>query len=297
MRVAVVDVGANTLRLLVATRDRRGRVDPIREERRQLGLGEELERSNGYIGEEKLEAAGTVAKAHVRRARKLGADRIVVLVTSPGRQAANADELVATLRSATSSEVRVLGADEEGSLAWLGALGAADGLPETVAVCDVGGGSAQLVVGTPALGPAWSRSIDLGSLRLARRCFRNDPPLPSELDDAAAEARRALADVTPPLPLAALATGGTARALRRVVGPELGEAELALAVDKLAARSTREISKTYAVDRPRARTVTAGAILLSEVQRRLAVPLRAARGGLREGAALLLLDEAATATG
>jgi exopolyphosphatase / guanosine-5'-triphosphate,3'-diphosphate pyrophosphatase len=295
MRVGIVDVGANTLRLLVATRDHRGRVDPIREDRRQLGLGEELERSGGLIGDDKLEAAGLVAKAHVRRARKLGATQTVVLVTSPGRQAANAEELVATLRDATRCDVRVLDADEEGSLAWFGAVAGAQDLPETVAVCDIGGGSAQFVVGSRDGGPTWARSIDLGSLRLTKRCFRHDPPTPSELDDALAEAGRSLAGMTPPLPLAALATGGTARALRRVVGDRLGEAELAVALRKLAKRSTRQIAKEFGVDRARAHTLTAGAVLLSEVQRRLAVPLSTARGGLREGAALMLLEEAAAA--
>jgi exopolyphosphatase/guanosine-5'-triphosphate,3'-diphosphate pyrophosphatase len=295
MRVGIVDVGANTLRLLVASRSEDGRVEPIREDRRQLGLGEELERSGGSIGEEKLEAAGVVARAHVRRARKLGAAQIVVLVTSPGRQAANADELVATLRKATRCDVRILDALEEGSLAWFGAVDAAEDLPQTIAVCDVGGGSAQLVVGTTSNGPSWARSIDLGSLRLTKRCFRHDPPWPDELADARAEARRLFADLTPPLPLAALATGGTARALRRVAGDRLGEAELAVAFRKLAKRSTRQIAKDFGVDRARAHTLTAGAVLLSEVQRRLAVPLSTARGGLREGAALMLLEEAAAA--
>jgi exopolyphosphatase / guanosine-5'-triphosphate,3'-diphosphate pyrophosphatase len=295
MRVGIVDVGANTLRLLVATRDDRGRVEPIREDRRQLGLGEELERSGGFIGEDKLQAAGIVAKAHVRRARKIGAAETVVLVTSPGRQAVNAEELVATLRETTRCDVRVLSADEEGSLAWFGAVAAAQDLPETVAVCDVGGGSAQLVVGSTGYGPTWARSIDLGSLRLTKRCFGHDPPTPDELDDAFAEARRAFAGLTPPLPLAALATGGTARALRRIVGDQVGEAELAVALRRLAKRSTREIAKELGVDRARAHTITAGAILLSEVQRRLGVPLLTARGGLREGAALSLLEEAAAA--
>jgi exopolyphosphatase / guanosine-5'-triphosphate,3'-diphosphate pyrophosphatase len=295
MRVGVVDVGANTLRLLVATRDKRGRIEPIREERRQLGLGEDLERSEGVIGEEKLEAAAVVARTHVRSARKLGAGQVVVLVTSPGRQAVNASDLLAALRQATDCEVRVLDADEEGSLAWFGAVAAADDLRKTVAVCDVGGGSAQLVVGTTTDGPTWSRSVDIGSLRLTRRFFRHDPPSARELAEAAAVVRQSFADVVPPLPLAALATGGTARALRRVVGSKLGEGELATALRKLSKRSSREIAKELDVDRARARTVTAGALILSEAQRRLTVPLLTARGGLREGAALLLLEEAAAA--
>jgi exopolyphosphatase/guanosine-5'-triphosphate,3'-diphosphate pyrophosphatase len=296
MRVGVVDVGANTMRLLVATRDARGRIQAIREDRTQLGLGEELERSGGVIGDNKLEAVQAVARMHVTRARKLGAGRVVVLVTSPGRQAANAAALLRALREGGGTEVRVLGADEEGSLAWIGAVGATKGLPETVAVCDVGGGSVQLVVGTTSGGPTWWRSVDLGSLRLTRRVFRHDPPTSAELREATATVARSFADVTPPLPLAALATGGTARALRRIVGNELGETELSVALRKLAKRSSREIAKDFGVDRARARTITAGAILLSAAQRRLAVPLVAARGGVREGAALMLLEEAAAAT-
>jgi exopolyphosphatase / guanosine-5'-triphosphate,3'-diphosphate pyrophosphatase len=296
MRVGVIDVGANTLRLLVASRDDRGRVEPIREDRRQLGLGEELERTGGLIGEEKLETAAAVARTHTRRARKLGAARVSVLVTSPGRQATNAEELVSALREASGCEVRVLGADEEAALAWFGAVAAAAELPASVGVCDVGGGSAQLVVGTTDEGPVWSRSVDVGSLRLTKRFFDQDPPTPAELETAMLEVRRSFEDVTPPLPLAALATGGTSRALRRIVGNELGEAELATAVRKLSRRSSREIAKEFGVDRARARTVTAGAVVLSEAQRRLGVPLAIARGGLREGAALTLLEEVAAAT-
>jgi exopolyphosphatase / guanosine-5'-triphosphate,3'-diphosphate pyrophosphatase len=297
MRVGIVDVGANTLRLLVATHDDRGRLEPLREERRQLGLGEELERRSGVFGEEKLEAAAAVARAYVRRARKVGASRIDVLVTSPGRQASNAAELVSALRAATGCRVRVLSADEEGALAWFGAVAATADLPATVGVCDVGGGSAQLVVGTTGAGPTWCRSVDLGSLRLTKRFFHYDPPTPAQLRDASAEVAQAFVALTPPLPMAAIATGGTARALRRVVEGELGAAELALAARRLSTRSSREISKDFGVDRARARTITAGAIVLAEAQRRFGVPLRIARGGLREGAAAMLLEETAAATG
>jgi exopolyphosphatase/guanosine-5'-triphosphate,3'-diphosphate pyrophosphatase len=99
VRVGIVDVGANTLRLLVAARED-GRLVALREQRVQLGLGEEIERS-GALGEEKLAEAAAVARAHVRRARKLGCDRIDVLVTSPGRQARNGDELASILGEAT----------------------------------------------------------------------------------------------------------------------------------------------------------------------------------------------------
>lgn len=298
MRVGIVDVGANTLRLLVAAPGGAGGgVKSVRAERTQLGLGEDIERSGGTICPEKLEEAAAVAKNYVRRARSARCDLIQVLVTSPGRQAANGKALVAALEDATGAAVRVLGRDEEGNLAWRGAVACAEEPPESVAVCDVGGGSTQLAVGTLDEGPAWTRSVDIGSLRLARRAFESDPPRKRELTRARDEVAAALAELTPPLPLAALATGGTARSLRRVVGSSLGEPELEAALRKLGKRTIAEISQDFGVDSDRARTFLAGTMILAGVQMLLAIPLAVAQGGLREGAALALLAEAATATG
>ena len=295
VRVGIVDVGANTLRLLVAARED-GRLVALREQRVQLGLGEEIERS-GALGEEKLAEAAAVARAHVRRARKLGCARIDVLVTSPGRQARNGDELASMLREATGVATKVLRPEEEGELAWYGAVATAESPPESVAVCDVGGGSTQLVIGTVSGGPAWVRSVDLGSLRLTRRMLDTSPPAQTDLDAAQAQVEAAFVGLAPPLALAAIATGGTARALRRVVGAKLEPETLASAARKLAKRSDRTIANDYGVDRSRARTLLAGTVILMEVQRRLGIALLVGRGGIREGAALLALDELTAATG
>lgn len=297
MRVGIVDVGANTLRLLVAAPCEDGRVEAVREERRQLGLGEEIERNEQTIGAEKLREAAAVARDYVRRARRVRCDRIEILITSPGRQAVNGDELVAALEDATGIGARILGREEEGVLAWRGAVSCADDLPESVAVCDVGGGSTQLAVGTLSGGPAWTRSLDIGSLRLARRVFESDPPRKSELARARDEVRSALAGLAPPLPLTALATGGTARSLRRVVGTSLGAPELEAALRKLAKRTFDEVADDFGVDGDRACTFLAGTTILAGVQRLLGAPLAVAQGGLREGAALVLLEEAAAAAG
>jgi exopolyphosphatase / guanosine-5'-triphosphate,3'-diphosphate pyrophosphatase len=292
VRVGIVDVGANTVRLLVASADE-GSLVSIREDRVQLGLGEEIERG-GRISEKKLSEAAEAAKAHVRRARKLGCTSIAILVTSPGRQAPNGQELVSRLAEATGVSTRVLSAEEEGLLAWRGAVTAATNLPETVAVCDVGGGSAQIAVGTGTR-PSWVRSLDIGSLRLTRRGFRNDPPDAKDVARATSIVAAEFDELTPPLPLAAIAVGGTARALRKVVGDDLADETLLLAVRRLSKKSSGKIAKEYGVDEARARTMTAGALILLEIHRRLTVPLQVGRGGVREGAALALLAEAGAA--
>jgi exopolyphosphatase/guanosine-5'-triphosphate,3'-diphosphate pyrophosphatase len=295
VRVGIVDVGANTVRLLVAGRDADSLV-AVREERVQLGLGEEIERTGG-ISDEKLEETALTAAARVRRARKLRCAAIEVLVTSPGRQASNGAELVARLADETGVATRVLTAQEEGALAWRGAVGAAREVPATVAVCDVGGGSSQIAVGSPAEGePAWVRSVDIGSLRLTQRAFGEDPATDASVERASRAIAEAFDKLAPPLPLGALAVGGTARTLRRIAGDVLGPDELAAALGELRRSTSRQIAKTYRLDRQRARTITAGALILAEIQRRLNVPLSVGRGGLREGAALQLLDARVAAT-
>jgi exopolyphosphatase/guanosine-5'-triphosphate,3'-diphosphate pyrophosphatase len=285
MPVGVVDVGSNTVRLLVSHEGR-----SVLTRRAMLRLGAEVER-HGSIGEEKLaEVSGTVG-SFVAAARSIGVDRIEVLVTSPGRQAANADELVERLAVASRVPVRVLSAADEGRLAFFGALSAArGGGRKTVAVCDVGGGSAQVVVGTRRDGPAWVRSIDLGSMRLTSRLLPGDPPGAEAVAEARAEVDRYLEGFTPPLPQTALAVGGSARAVGGVVGPKLGRSELEEAVELLAKTPSDEIVDRYGVDPDRVRTLAAGAVILSAIHERLGVPLRTVRGGVREGAILELAE-------
>jgi exopolyphosphatase / guanosine-5'-triphosphate,3'-diphosphate pyrophosphatase len=292
VRVAVVDVGANTLRLLVAVPDGRS-VAAVHQEKEQLGLGEEVERY-GYISDLKCAEAVDVARAQTRRARQLGCERIEILVTSPGRQSANSDEFADALAKGTGVPVRILGSEEEGALAWYGAVAALEEPPESVAVCDVGGGSAQVVVGATVTGPAWVRSVDLGSLRLTTRLLADDPPAAEAVAEARAAAADAFAAVIPPVAQLALAAGGTARALSRVA-ERLDADGLQQAIQTLARTKRSKISKRWDVPPQRAATLLAGTILFAEAQRRLGVPLELASGGVREGSVLALFRESAAA--
>ena len=226
------------------------------------------------------------------------ATAIDVLVTSPGRQAANGRELVARLAETTGvADARPhAGRGRRARLARR-RRSTRSAPSDPVAVCDVGGGSTQIVVGSDSGGPAWARSFDLGSLRLTRRALGATPASPEALDAARAEVSAAFAELTPPLARTAIATGGTARALRKVVGTTLDAESLSSAARKLAKRSSRSIEETYGVDPARAQTLTAGTLILGEVQSRLGVPLEIGRGGIREGAALIALEELAEATG
>ena len=88
----------------------------------------------------------------------------------------------------------------------------------------------------------------------------------------------------PPLPRTAYAIGGSARAVKRIVGAKLGPDELATALNVLAATPERELARLFGIDEDRTRTVAAGAVILAALQSRLEVPLSVVRGGLRDGA-------------
>ena len=121
MRVAIIDVGSNTARLLVANVTGKGAVVPVAEEREYLRLGAEIERT-GTLSAKKIAAAADTCSAYARRIAELGVERATVIVTAPGRQGAAAPELTAALADATSLPVRVLTAESEGRLAYDGAV-------------------------------------------------------------------------------------------------------------------------------------------------------------------------------
>lgn len=286
MRVGVIDVGSNSVRLLVASVSGTS-IRTVREEREHLGLAEEILR-HGRVRRRKLDEVAELTGDYARIARKLGARELETVVTAPGRQGDSPERLLDTLGRATASEVRVLSGEEEGKLSFAGALARAPRTDGVIAVCDVGGGSTEIAVGTHVLGPAWVRSLDLGSLRLTAALLADDPATGKQIEAARAAVGDDFADIVPPRPDFALATGGSARAVGRLVGGAYGAQELEHVVERLSRQTSEENAKQLGLRPDRARTLIGGALILAEVSRRLDQLLTPARGGLREGTALRL---------
>jgi exopolyphosphatase/guanosine-5'-triphosphate,3'-diphosphate pyrophosphatase len=275
MRIGVIDVGSNTTRLLVTD----AALNPLETQKVRLALGEEIER-HGVVSAVHVAAAAKAVRDMARMARRKRVASLDVFLTAPGRQATNSAELVTALSRAAGVRARVLTKDEEGTLAYRGAiLTAGVALPSRVAVCDIGGASTEIAVGEPGCDPDWVESVDLGSVRLTARAGN----MRSEAEDA-------FAHLEPPAAESALVVGGSARAARRLVGAELGETELTEALEILDTTQPREVARRYGVDRARAEILPAGVILLAEVQRRLGVTLHVCSGGIREGAVLASLE-------
>jgi exopolyphosphatase/guanosine-5'-triphosphate,3'-diphosphate pyrophosphatase len=291
MVLAIVDVGSNTVRLLVARRTPLG-LERLYTDKVAVGLGADVEEL-GEISDVRRVAARKAVRRLCDEAHAHGAESIEVLVTSPGRQAANAEQLLRTLERAAGVPVRVLSQQDEAELAYAGAVASVDLGPGLVAVCDMGGASTELAVGIGDEGPSWLRSADLGALRLTTRCGLGEQPTRAKVNGARDEVRRAFQEMLPPLPVTALAVGGSARALQKLVGPTLGEAELEEAIELLANKSFGSLGRRYGIRLRRLRLLLGGALILADIQRRVIVPLEVAEAGVREGAILATADRLA----
>jgi exopolyphosphatase/guanosine-5'-triphosphate,3'-diphosphate pyrophosphatase len=285
---ACIDIGSNTTRLLVAEPGTDG-LREIAQERAFTRLGRGLA-EGGAVPAGKVTELVAVVAAQTRRARTLGADPVRAVATAALRRAANGAEVLAAVRREAGVAVDLLSEDEEARLAFAGATAALDpGSTGWVGVVDVGGGSTEIVCGTPAAGVSWSRSFRAGSGDLAERHLRSDPPTAAELAAVRSEAADALAGVTAPPVDLALAVGGSATSLCRLVGPALDREALERAIVALTAGPADAVARKADLDPERVRLLPAGIAILAAASAVLSGPLRIARGGLREGVLLELI--------
>ena len=294
MVVGIIDVGSNSVRLLVAEVGS-GEVRQLGRERVYVRLGDDAYHF-GAISDGKLDETHSVASRFAGIAFESGAGCLETIVTAPARQASNPEALVRVLADATRAPVVLLSAEDEGRLAWEGGVARLDDPPEVVGVVDLGGGSCEITIGTPNLGPAWVRSFEAGALRVTRSLLKRDPPRPRSVARARDEIARLISvDEPPPRPSLTLAVGGTARAVSRVLGRRFGVAELEDLADRLSVLPSKKIADRYGVTGPRAQTMLGGTLVLAHVARTVGTDLELGRGGLREGAALALAQAEAIA--
>jgi exopolyphosphatase / guanosine-5'-triphosphate,3'-diphosphate pyrophosphatase len=193
--VAAVDCGTNTIRLLVADLDpARGTLDSLVRELRIVRLGQDVDRT-GRLADEALERVLAATDEYAATIERHAVESLRFVATSAVRDAANADVLVEGVRARLGVAPEVLSGDEEARLSYEGATRTLPAVPGPVAVVDIGGGSTEVVLGSPR-GPGGgvraARSLDVGSVRLTERLMPTDPPPRVEVDAATAVVDEAL---------------------------------------------------------------------------------------------------------
>ena len=281
VRTAVVDLGTNSTRLLIAE-VRGGTVHELERRSTVTGLGRGVDKS-GRLADDAMERVYAVLAEHRELIDRHGAERVVAVATSAVRDADNGEEFRAALRDRFGIEAETISGDEEARLTFLGATaGRPDGDTETL-VIDIGGGSTEFVVGHPGEPPRFHVSTRLGSTRQTERHIDRDPPPPDQVASLSDEATSIIeADVPDEIRAAVtrgIAVAGTATSLAAIdqeldpwdsdsvhgYAVSLAAAERMLAM--LAALPLEERRRVKGLNPDRAPTIVAGAAILLEAMR------------------------------
>ncbi len=288
MSFACIDVGSNTTRLLVADAPE-GRLRELMTQRSFTRIGRSITEDNRIPGKKVKETVEVIGR-QAGLAREAGAEEVSLVGTAAIREARNCGKLVDAAAKGTGLSMRVLTAEEEAELSFLGAtktLGAP--VEGDIAVVDVGGGSTEIAIGTVADGMTWSESFRIGSGFLADAYLRSDPPAASELHAVREHVSGVFEGLEVPNVDKAVAVGGSATSLRRLVGAELEYEMLERSMRILAGTPQAEVAQRFELDPERVNLLPAGVLILEEVSGLLGQPLMIGKGGLREGVILELL--------
>jgi exopolyphosphatase/guanosine-5'-triphosphate,3'-diphosphate pyrophosphatase len=216
-RVAAVDLGTNSIRLIVAEPAQTDFVELARD-MVITRIGQGVDRT-GRIDPLALERTIAVLESYCRRARALHAGRIRVAATSAVRDAGNRSDLEAAVLANAGSALEVIAGDREAALSFLGATADLD-RPAPFLVMDIGGGSTEFVVGSSPSAPQAAISTQMGSVRLTERLVRHDPPTPAELAALAGAVDEVLEEVERTVPASEaktfVAVAGTATTVQAV---------------------------------------------------------------------------------
>jgi exopolyphosphatase/guanosine-5'-triphosphate,3'-diphosphate pyrophosphatase len=292
MLCAAIDIGSNTTRLLVAEPGE-GRLRTVMEQRAYTRI-DSASRRKGRITAEKVAEITDAVATQVRLANELGAEAIRTVATAAVRDAKNRDKVVAEIERGAGIEVEVLSEEEEGRLAFLGATKTLGHPVEgEIAVVDVGGGSSEVILGTVPEGVRQVHSFAIGSGMLSDKYLTDDPPSAAELRELREHIAEFFEDVEIEQPAQAVAVGGSATSLRRLVGAVLEYETLERAVRVLASDEIAEVARRFELDPRRVSILPSGVLLLEKLSQLLGQPLQIGKGGLREGIILDLLNGSA----
>jgi exopolyphosphatase / guanosine-5'-triphosphate,3'-diphosphate pyrophosphatase len=282
VRVAVVDIGTNSTRLLIADADAQSNaIEELERRSNVTRLGHGVDASGALAEDAMQRVFSTLAdyRALIDQ-HKAGAN--LAVLTSAVRDAANGAPFAERVRNDYGLDARVLSGEQEAQLTFLGAMSGRPSADAPTVVVDIGGGSTEFVVGI-GRSAGFHTSLHAGVVRMSERHIHSDPPSPNELQALAADVRRTFLDGLPPHERApvthGIAVAGTATSAAsidqeldpydaaRVHGYILQLSTVELLLARLADMNERQRREVVGLHPDRAPTIVAGMILLEEAMR------------------------------
>ena len=284
MRVAAIDCGTNSIRLLVADVEGARKAD-VHREMRVVRLGQGVDRT-GELAPEAIERTRLALVDYAATCRELGVQATRMVATSASRDARNGKDFRVMVREVLGAEPDVISGDEEAALSFDGATRGLDPADGPFLVMDIGGGSTELVLGSTSVEAG--RSVDVGCVRLTERHLTDDPPSEAQVAAAVADVDAALEVVRESVPVetartavglagsvttvAALALDLPAYDPERIHLSRIPAAQVRQVTDRLLAM-TREQRAALPVMHPgRVDVIGAGALVLATLVDRLGLP-------------------------
>jgi exopolyphosphatase/guanosine-5'-triphosphate,3'-diphosphate pyrophosphatase len=274
-RVATIDIGTNSVLLLIAEK-RKGQLVAVVDRATITRLGEGVDKARA-LSPEATRRTLECLSGYAEDIRAAGASHIEAVGTSAMRDAQGGEAFRKEAARLLGVEPRVIPGNEEAALTFEGALTGLGLEAGPVTVVDIGGGSTEIVIGDAASGVDRAESLDIGSVRLTERHVRSDPPARAELEAARNDARTTVegAGLSPRGTLVGVAGTVTTIAAyardvvpyegARVHGMRLSRAEVLAAVDALAVLPLAQRRSLRAIDPKRADVIVAGGVLLGEI--------------------------------
>jgi exopolyphosphatase/guanosine-5'-triphosphate,3'-diphosphate pyrophosphatase len=275
-RVAAVDIGTNSTRLLVAD-IYAGRIEDIERETRVTRLGEGVDERHRLLPVPVARVRNVLSDFR-RQLESLGAERTLAIATSAIRDADNGEAFLGEVEWSYGFATRLLSGHEEAMMMFRGVTSERE-LGAGTVIVDIGGGSTELVAGGPD-GVHWHDSLDIGSVRLTERFLDSDPPTAAELESCATAVRALLSERVPDeirsstrsavgvagtiTSIAALALGLEEYDRDRVHGFELTAEALREQLDRLASVPIAERRRLRPLDPERAPVIVGGAVIARE---------------------------------
>ncbi|MBS1148308.1 MAG: exopolyphosphatase [Myxococcaceae bacterium] len=298
-RFASIDIGTNSVLLLVAERGADGRFAAVLERAEITRLGRGVDQSK-TLAPDAIETTLQVLERYATEARGLGAQAIAATATSAARDASNGAEFLRAVAERTGVKVEIITGEEEARLSFASAWADFGGAGPLV-VLDIGGGSTEFIYGDGAGEVTFRRSFDIGSVRLTERWIRSDPPSAAERATITTHLDQTFAQLpAPPVGAHLVGVAGTvtticavARAIdpydaAKVHGARLPATEISATLERLCALPLAERRTLPGLQPKRADVIPAGAMILEAAARRLSAnEVRVSDRGLRWG---LLVD-------